>query len=102
MRWEKHSFIDYLKTKNAYSGCPCCKSCDWRILIHDVTNIQDQRLIEFSLMHLIESGKVIHTAAVAMACGNCGFVRMHLTNRLTKTVEGPLDREMVSQSDATK
>lgn len=44
----------------------------------DPVNLQDQRVMEFSLRRLTGG---ISMAVVAMVCGGCGFLRMHSVDK---------------------
>ncbi len=77
MHLEKHFFVDGLKEKNAYSKCPFCEVCDWRLLVNKVSDITNQTLMNFTLLHLKDASQdALAVTVVAMVCGGCGFVRL--------------------------
>lgn len=74
MRLEKHRFLEHLEAKGAKLACPCCSCTSWEMLIEDPLDLQDQRIMEFSLRRLAGG---IAVAVVALVCSDCGFVRLH-------------------------
>lgn len=78
MRLEKHKFLNYLEARGSKLACPYCSCESWEILIEDPVNLKDQRIMEFSLRRLTGG---ISVAVVAMACGGCGFLRMHSVDK---------------------
>lgn len=74
VRLEKHKFLNYLEANGSNMACPYCSCESWEMLIEDPVNLQDQRIMEFSLRRLTGG---ISVAAVVMVCGGCGFLRMH-------------------------
>ena len=80
MNIEKHQFIDYLKSRGSSIECSCCNFDEWHMLIHEVDDIKNQKLMPFSINHLCKIGNVTTSAALDVAvlvCSNCGFVRLH-------------------------
>lgn len=82
MRLEKHKFLDHLEEKGSNLACPCCSCKSWDMLIEDPVNLQDQRIMEFSLRRLAGG---LAVAIAVMVCSNCGFLRMHSVDKAIQT-----------------
>ncbi|MBL8300637.1 MAG: hypothetical protein JNN30_20045 [Rhodanobacteraceae bacterium] len=78
MRLEKHAFLDHLESRGAKLACPFCACESWNLLIENPDNLQDQRIMEFSLQRA--AGRLA-IATVVMVCANCGFLRQHLADK---------------------
>lgn len=80
---EKHQFLDYLHDRKSSMACPCCREEAWHMLIYDVDDITNQKLMRFSLWHTdVTKATSIAVDAVVMICIRCGFIRMHSIRKI--------------------
>lgn len=78
MRLEKHRFLDTLSRMGSSLACPFCACESWQLLIESPVKIDDQRLMEFSVLH--QHGRVA-VSVVVMLCEGCGHVRLQSTEK---------------------
>lgn len=81
MRLEKHAFLDHLHARGAKLACPFCACESWSMLIENPDDLEDQRIMEFSLRRAAGN---IAIAVVVMICENCGFVRPHSADKIIR------------------
>lgn len=82
-----------VKDRTEGKTCPMCDTEDWRIEVRS----KGDKLLPAPVFVVKDTGAWFGPSpaipAIALSCGNCGFIRLHNIPLLVNSISGPTDGE---------